>query len=159
MELKAWGRLLVGQHPGGQRHANETTAPDNPSVVPLSVSCIEGGLLRSVIDFITYVVRYDPNPKIKETMKEMWRNLVKDPAAAIDAAFSQIIEDLLKSMGSRQFRIRFSSNSALADLLQGRDFAQVKPWLERIWINTFRTLDDINDGVDSLSVSCFSWSS
>jgi proteasome component ECM29 len=94
-----------------------------------------------------YRYQFDPNPRVNQTMKSIWRTLVKDNQKTIDTYFNQIIEDLLSGLGNHQWRVREASCIALNDLVQGRKLAQIEPFLEKLWQMSFRALDDIKDSV------------
>ena len=76
-------------------------------------------------------------------MTNIWRMLVKDSRSAVDQHFSSILRELLKEMGGRLWRNREAASLALADLLQGRRWQEVKDHLEQIWTMAFRAIDDI----------------
>lgn len=59
-------------------------------------------------------------------MGHIWKSIVADPKKTIDEYFDTIVEDLLTQSGSRFQRSREASCLALADLIQGRGFSQVK---------------------------------
>jgi proteasome component ECM29 len=80
-------------------------------------------------------------------MRSIWKSLIKDPKAAINDHFDIILRDLLTGLGDRQWRSREASSNALADLLHGREIAQVEGDLEEIWTMVFRCLDDIKESV------------
>lgn len=94
-----------------------------------------------------YRYQFDTNTKIQESMKKMWLSLVTNPREAINQHFDAIMTDLLESMGNRQYRVRSSSCLALCELLHGRNMAQLDPHLEKLWVYTFRDLDDVNGDV------------
>ncbi|KAJ3022327.1 UNVERIFIED_CONTAM: hypothetical protein HDU68_009207, partial [Siphonaria sp. JEL0065] len=94
-----------------------------------------------------YRFQFDPNAKVAESMKSIWRSLVKDPKKAVDDHFDVIIKDLLKGLGDRMWRTRESSCLALSDILHGRQLVQIKPYLQEIWTMCFRALDDIKESV------------
>ncbi|KAJ3286443.1 hypothetical protein HDU79_006472 [Rhizoclosmatium sp. JEL0117] len=94
-----------------------------------------------------YRFQFDPNAKVAESMKSIWRSLVKDPKKAVDENFDLIIKDLLKGLGDRQWRTRESSCLALSDIMHGRQLAQIKPYLQETWAMCFRALDDIKESV------------
>lgn len=87
--------------------------------------------------------RFDPNARIRDGMTNIWRMLIKDSRAAVDLHFDAILKELLKEMGGRLWRNREAASLALADLLQGRRWPEVKQWLEQIWGLAFRVIDDI----------------
>lgn len=66
-------------------------------------------------------------------MKSIWKSLIKEPKKSIDEHYEIIVRDLLTGLGDRQWRTREASSNALADLLHGREIAQVEPHLEDIW--------------------------
>lgn len=70
-----------------------------------------------------YRMQSDPNPKVQEAMGAIWKALVDDPRKALDEHFDAVMKELLKEIGSRQWRNRESSCSALADLMQGRRYS------------------------------------
>ncbi|KAI9345200.1 proteasome stabiliser-domain-containing protein [Obelidium mucronatum] len=94
-----------------------------------------------------YRFQFDPNVKVAESMKSIWRSLVKDPKKAVDDHFDVIIKDLLKGLGDRMWRTRESSCLALSDILHGRQLVQLQPYLQEIWAMCFRALDDIKESV------------
>ena len=59
-------------------------------------------------------------------MGYIWRSIVAEPKKTIDEYFTTIMEDLLLQAGSRLWRSRESSCLALADILQGRRFDEVR---------------------------------
>jgi proteasome component ECM29 len=73
--------------------------------------------------------RFDPNPIVQKSMGDIWTALVKDPSATINIHFDSIMEDLLKSIIGKEWRVREASCAAIADLVQGRPLAKVKPSL------------------------------
>ncbi|KAJ9518457.1 hypothetical protein QJQ45_018491 [Haematococcus lacustris] len=94
-----------------------------------------------------YRYQYDPNPRVQESMAAVWKGLVDDPKAAVDAAFPAIMADLLKELGGRLWRSRQAAAAAMADLLQGRRWVELQGHLAQVWTMTFRAMDDIKDSV------------
>ncbi|KAJ3045279.1 hypothetical protein HDV00_011151 [Rhizophlyctis rosea] len=94
-----------------------------------------------------YRYQFDPNQRVAETMKNIWKTLVKEPKKAVDEYFDVIITDVIKGMGDRQWRMREASCAALADLLHGQQITQLKPYLQDLWNMCFRALDDIKESV------------
>ncbi|RKP36670.1 proteasome stabiliser-domain-containing protein [Dimargaris cristalligena] len=93
---------------------------------------------------------YDPSPAVNQAMGSIWRALVPEPRQAVDTYFEPILNDLLREMGNRQWRVREASCLAVADLLgtktrlESRDLA---PFLEPLWRMAFRALDDVKESV------------
>ncbi|KAG2172756.1 hypothetical protein INT43_000103 [Umbelopsis isabellina] len=94
-----------------------------------------------------YRYQFDPNPKINDTMKQIWKALVKDPKKSIDQYYEQIMEDLIDGLGNRLWRVREGCCRAVTDILQGRHLYQLEPYLEVLWKMCFRTLDDVKESV------------
>ncbi|KAI8330892.1 armadillo-type protein [Chlamydoabsidia padenii] len=94
-----------------------------------------------------YRYQFDPNPRVNQSMKSIWQSLVKDSQKTVDKYFDEIIDDVLKGLGNRQWRVREASCAAVTDLVQGRKLAQIEPHLESLWQMCFRTLDDIKGSV------------
>jgi len=112
----------------------------------VSVNAQLAGQLGSILPRL-YRYQFDTNAKIRDSMKKMWLTLVPQPREALNAHFDAIMIDLLDSMGNRQFRVRNSACAALGELLGGRGMGQLDPYLERLWLQTFRLLDDVNETV------------
>ncbi|KAK4540262.1 hypothetical protein LTR36_009667 [Oleoguttula mirabilis] len=100
-----------------------------------------------------YRYRFDPNSGVQRSMNDIWNSLVKDSAATIDKYFDDIVEDLLASILGKEWRVRQASCAALADLVQGRPLEKYEQYLERIWTQCFRVLDDIKESVRAAASS------
>jgi proteasome component ECM29 len=72
-----------------------------------------------------YRFRFDPNSNVQRSMNTIWDTLVKDSSATIEKYFNEIMQDLLKSIFSKEWRVRQASCAAIADLVQGRSVDQV----------------------------------
>lgn len=94
-----------------------------------------------------YRYRFDPNNNVQRSMEDIWKSLVKDSNATIEAHFDAIMEDLLKSILGREWRMREASCAAIADLVQGRPFAQYEKYYRDIWTAALKVLDDVKGSV------------
>ena len=94
-----------------------------------------------------YRMQHDPSPNMREAVKGIWQAVVDDPKGAVEKHFGAVMEELLTECGSRMWRARQSSASALAELLSGRRFVEVEPYLERVWEASLRSIDDIKETV------------
>lgn len=94
-----------------------------------------------------YRYRFDPNPNVQRSMNDIWNALVKDSSATIDKHFDAIMDDLLVSILTKEWRVRQASCAALADLVQGRRIEKYEKYLSAIWDKTFKVLDDIKETV------------
>ncbi|KAK9237680.1 proteasome stabiliser-domain-containing protein [Lipomyces kononenkoae] len=100
-----------------------------------------------------YRYRYDPNTAVQQSMKDIWNALISDSAEIIDSQFDDILEELLKRIGDREWRVRQASCAALQDLLDGSQLQRYESSLERIWQMSFRALDDIKESVRNQAVA------
>ncbi|KAK7202453.1 proteasome stabiliser-domain-containing protein [Myxozyma melibiosi] len=100
-----------------------------------------------------YRYRYDPNMAVQQSMRGIWNALVSDSASIIESQFDDILEELLKRMGDREWRVRQASAAALQDLLDSSQPSRYSAYLERIWTMSFRSLDDIKESVRTQGVS------
>lgn len=93
-----------------------------------------------------YRYSFDPNPKISASMKGIFK-AITDPAKATNEYFQEIMKEVLDSVTSKEWRTREGSCFALADLVQGRNWSEVKSFLYDMWYRSFRVLDDIKESV------------
>ena len=91
--------------------------------------------------------QFDPTPKVQQSMRSMWAALVDDTKIATEEHFEAIVNELLPSMGERQWRVREASSAALADIISGRPPAVVRPFLAEMWRMVLRAMDDIKETV------------
>lgn len=91
--------------------------------------------------------RFDPNSNVQKSMDDIWKSLVKDSNATIETYFDDILEDLLKSIVGREWRMREASCAAISDLIQGRPFVRYEKSYRDIWTSALRVLDDVKGSV------------
>eukprot|EP00842_Homolaphlyctis_polyrhiza_P003154 jgi/Hompol1/383/HPOL_000241-RA len=102
-----------------------------------------------------YRYQFDPNSKVAESMKNIFRTLVKEPKKTLDTYLDVIMKDLMQSLGDRQWRTREASCVALADFLHSRQMSEIEPYLQDLWTMCFRALDDIKETVRNAAfVTC-----
>jgi proteasome component ECM29 len=105
----------------------------------LSDSSVDGYLAQNPKLYpALFRYRFDPNPNVRKSMNDIWSALVKEPTVTVDLYFDNIIEDLLKNILGREWRVRQASCAAIADLLQGRPVEKYEGYVSRIWTNTFK---------------------
>ncbi|CDK27816.1 unnamed protein product [Kuraishia capsulata CBS 1993] len=90
---------------------------------------------------------YDPSPTVQRSMNDIWTALVPNPSEVISNNFDLMLEELLSSMGNRDWRVRQASTVALKDLLGYVIMNRYESFLERIWSMSFRAMDDIKESV------------
>lgn len=96
--------------------------------------------------------RFDPNPNVQRSMNDIWTAVVKDSNAVLNENLDLILEDLLKSITGKEWRVRQASCDAIADLIQGREVDQYEKHLNQIWSLAFKVLDDIKESVRSAAM-------
>jgi proteasome component ECM29 len=94
-----------------------------------------------------YRYKFDPNTNVQRSMEDIWKALVKDPANVLDTYFDDILDDLLKSILGREWRMREASCAAISDLLQGRPFPQYEKKYRDVWAAALKVLDDVKGSV------------
>ncbi|KAK4226835.1 proteasome component ECM29 [Podospora fimiseda] len=94
-----------------------------------------------------YRYRFDPNPSVQRSMEDIWKALVKDSNAVLEAHFDAIITDLLKCIIGGEWRVREASCHAIADLISGRPFPKYEKYYTEIWKNALKVLDDVKSTV------------
>lgn len=87
--------------------------------------------------------RFDPNTNVQRSMNDIWKALVKDSNAVIEEHFDAIMNDLLKSIHTKEWRVRQASCSAIADLISGRPFQKYEKYYGEIWTKALKVLDDV----------------
>ncbi|KAJ1331018.1 proteasome component ECM29 [Microdochium nivale] len=92
--------------------------------------------------------RFDPNSNVRRSMDDIWKAVVKDSSATIDAHFDDIMTDLLKSiLDGKEWRVREASCAAVADLIYGQQFTKYEKYYTDIWRVTLRVIDDQKSSV------------
>lgn len=105
----------------------------------LSDSSIDGYLAENPKLYpALFRYRFDPNTNVRTSMNDIWNALVKEPTSTIDLHFESIMEDLLKSILGKEWRVRQASCAAIADLLQGKPVEKYEKFLSQIWMKTFK---------------------
>ena len=99
-----------------------------------------------------YRYRFDPNPNVQRSMDDIWKSMVKDSNAVIEAHFDDIMEDILKSALGREWRVREASCGAIGDLVQGRPFAKYEKYYTEMWRVAMKLMDDVKGSVRSAAL-------
>ncbi|KAM0433007.1 hypothetical protein ACHAPT_004712 [Fusarium lateritium] len=94
-----------------------------------------------------YRYRFDPNKNVQRSMDDIWKALVKDSGSVVDTHFDAIMDDLLKSILGREWRMREASCAAISDLIQGQPFPKYEKYYRDIWIVALKVLDDVKGSV------------
>nr|XP_019552043.2 proteasome-associated protein ECM29 homolog [Aedes albopictus] len=112
--------------------------------------------------------KYDPTPKIQNSMISIWDSVVSDSKATVEAYYWDILDDVSKNLTSPEWRTRIACCLAVRDLIKrnaglklrsddlkkngGEDRMEVdekgvpEPELAFLWSQLFRVMDDIHEG-------------
>ncbi|XP_063621128.1 proteasome-associated protein ECM29 homolog [Cydia splendana] len=94
-----------------------------------------------------YRYRFDPTPRIQNSMASIWHALVPNTQATVHKYHKEILDDLVTNMTSNQWRVRMSCCNALADLLRGAlSLHESLAQLPTLWVQLFRVMDDVHEG-------------
>lgn len=116
----------------------------------LSDSSVDGYLAQNPKLYpALFRFRFDSNSNVRSSMNDIWKTLVKEPAAVIDKHFDSILEDLLRNVVGREWRVRQASCAAIADLVQGRAFEKYEKYLNQIWTLTYKVLHPSWPSIDA----------
>lgn len=110
--------------------AGEQLAPFLPKIVPR-----------------LYRYQFDPNPKVQRAMTSIWESVVTDNKKTLDLYIHEIMDDLLKNLTAREWRVRESSCHAVSDLLRGRQINAIVDKLPTLWEICLQVRDDIKESV------------
>lgn len=94
-----------------------------------------------------YRYRFDPNVLVTQSMETIWQALVKDTPATIARYFEDIMGELVKGMGNKEWRVRQASASALNNLLQILSTEKYTRHIQQLFLMSFRSIDDIKESV------------
>ncbi|KAL8795729.1 MAG: hypothetical protein Q9195_001780 [Heterodermia aff. obscurata] len=114
----------------------------------LSDSSVDGYLAQNPRLYqVLFRYRFDPNTNVRASMNDIWKVLVKDSSAVTEKFFESIMDDLLKNILGKEWRVRQACCAAIADLIQGRSLEKYEKYLNQIWTLTFKVCDDIKASV------------
>eukprot|EP00051_Salpingoeca_urceolata_P011781 m.146336 g.146336 ORF g.146336 m.146336 type:complete len:1908 (-) comp17250_c0_seq1:152-5875(-) len=94
-----------------------------------------------------YRYQYDPNAGVRNAMTNIWKTVCPESTSAVERYLNEILEDLKANIVSKQWRQREACALALADVLRGRSWKELKPHIAQLLVVAFRVLDDIKESV------------
>ncbi|KAI9717545.1 MAG: hypothetical protein M1812_004686 [Candelaria pacifica] len=100
-----------------------------------------------------YRYRFDPNSNVQRAMNDIWAAIVKDPATTVEKHFDEIIDDLLRNILGKEWRVRQACCAAIADLVQSSSFEKYEKYLNEIWGKSFKVIDDIKLSVRTAAMA------
>ncbi|XP_075970288.1 proteasome-associated protein ECM29 homolog [Anticarsia gemmatalis] len=101
-----------------------------------------------------YRYRFDPTPRIQNSMQSIWHAIVPNTQATVQKYHKEILDDLVANLTSNQWRVRMSCCNALSDLLRGaQSLHESLHQLPTIWSQLFRVMDDVHEGTRQAATS------
>ncbi|XP_045493111.1 proteasome adapter and scaffold protein ECM29 [Colias croceus] len=101
-----------------------------------------------------YRYRFDPTPRIQNSMASIWHAIVPNTQATVQKYHKEILADLATNLTSNQWRVRMSCCNALSDLLRGaKSLHESLEQLPSIWCQLFRVMDDVHEGTRQAATS------
>ncbi|RVE49284.1 hypothetical protein evm_006078 [Chilo suppressalis] len=101
-----------------------------------------------------YRYRFDPTPRIQNSMASIWHAIVPNTQATVHKYHKEILDDLVANLTSNQWRVRMSCCNALADLLRGaQSLHSSLEKLPTLWTQLFRVMDDVHEGTRQAATS------
>ncbi|KAH8348771.1 hypothetical protein KR084_010854, partial [Drosophila pseudotakahashii] len=114
-----------------------------------------------------YRYKYDPTPKIQNSMISIWDTIVSDSKEVTERYYWEILRELLDNLTCKEWRVRIACCLAVRDLLKRPNGLKLRseelvrrvpaansmevdevpePELKELWFQLFRVMDDIHEG-------------
>ena len=113
--------------------------------------------------------KYDPTPKIQNSMISIWDSVVKDNKATLELYYWEILEDCSTNLTHTEWRTRIACCLAIRDLIRQPNGLKLRttdpkpkstslsdkmdvdgsvpePELKELWMQLMRVMDDIHEG-------------
>ena len=110
--------------------------------------------------------KYDPTPKIQNSMISIWDSVVIDNKETMELYYWEILEDVSTNLTHTEWRTRIACCLAIRDLIRGPtglrrrsaeplkiagdamdvDGSVPEPEIKQLWAQLFRVMDDFHDG-------------
>ena len=99
-----------------------------------------------------YRYKFDPYSTVARSMNDIWNSLISDSSKVISQYFDAILDELLKGMSDKEWRVREASTNGLLNLVQTQPNEKFAGKILDIWTMGFRTMDDIKESVREAGV-------
>ncbi|XP_055855013.1 proteasome-associated protein ECM29 homolog [Episyrphus balteatus] len=114
-----------------------------------------------------YRYKYDPTPKIQNSMISIWDSIVADSKAVTEEYYWEIMKEILDNLTFNEWRVRIACCLAVRDLIRRSNGLRLRteeaaknkkadsmdvdnevpePELKELWSQLFRVMDDIHEG-------------
>lgn len=138
------------------------------SISKLAKVKMEPYLIKIVPRLFRY--KYDPTPKIQNSMISIWESIIADTNETIELYYWQIVDELNENLTNKEWRVRIACCLAVRDIIKRpaglklrSDVSKTKPAaadqqrmetdeevaepeLLQMWTQLFRVMDDIHEG-------------
>ena len=97
-----------------------------------------------------FLMTYDYNEDIRNTMKEVMNVLIidKEEVQIIREKWDDIVKELSEAVNNqKEFRKRLAGLHAFSDIIVKEEWLRVKPIFEKLFNISFKLVDDVNDNV------------
>lgn len=136
-----------------------------------SISSVAKSKMKPYLEKIVprlFRYKYDPTPKIQNSMISIWDSIISDSKNTIEMYYWAIFDELVQNLTNVEWRIRIACCLAMRDLLKNglklryheannvkMEIDQINndeldghidPDLHNIWTQLFRVMDDVHDG-------------
>ncbi|XP_055694622.1 proteasome-associated protein ECM29 homolog [Lutzomyia longipalpis] len=97
--------------------------------------------------------KYDPTPKIQNSMVSIWNSLVSNPKEIVEQFYWEILQEVTTHLTNNEWRTRMSCCLAVRDLIKLPGYLKLRNGdtdteteLVELWNQLFRVMDDIHEG-------------
>lgn len=110
--------------------------------------------------------KYDPTPKIQNSMISIWDSVVIDNKETMELYYWEILEDVTTNLTHPEWRTRIACCLAIRDLVRGPSGLRLRsseagkssvekmdvdghvpePEIKNVWTQLFRVMDDVHEG-------------
>ena len=110
--------------------------------------------------------KYDPTPKVQNSMISIWDSVVIDNKETMELYYWEILEDVTTNLTHKEWRTRIACCLAIRDLIRGQsglrlrsseasesssdkmevDGSVPEPEIRNLWKQLFRVMDDVHEG-------------
>ncbi|XP_059609063.1 proteasome-associated protein ECM29 homolog [Phlebotomus argentipes] len=95
--------------------------------------------------------KYDPTPKIQNSMVSIWNSLVSNPKEIVEQFYWEILQEITQHLTNHEWRTRMSCCLAARDLIKLPGYLKLREGeteveLVELWSQLFRVMDDIHEG-------------
>lgn len=135
------------------------------SIYGVAKDKMQADLSRMVPRLFRY--KYDPTPKVQNSMISIWDSVVKDNKETLELYYWEILDDVTTNLTHAEWRTRIACCLAIRDLVRGPSGLKLRsseasknstvkmevdgnvvsePEIRNLWKQLFRVMDDVHEG-------------